>query len=82
MEKLSTSIIRPTRVPSSIKELACVERIGFLRFDVNKMDMDIEFWEMSRCPDRLSSCLTFDNRETQQSETLNYNGFICNELQN
>ena len=28
--------------------------------------MDFEFWEMNRCPDTLSSCLTFDNRETEK----------------
>lgn len=44
-----------------------------------KLDMDIKFWETSRCPDRPSSCLTSDNRETnakaEQSSILP--GFIC-----
>ena len=50
--------------------------------------MDLDLWEMSRCPDRLSSCLPFDNRETEKmvgkleiSQFENsYIGFVCSEV--
>lgn len=69
---------RPTATPRSTEYLAAVKRSGFLSFDVNKLDMDKEFWEMSRCPDRPSSCLKCDNRETEQRLILTMeDSYVC-----